>query len=583
MFLKSGFPSFPKPSSVVRQGLPIPLQSVETSITLPSTFSLAPMLQSIQNYDYQAAKDRLRALTFGIVFFVLPLRSGLSQFPVNQRTDATISSARESGLILDVIGPDLNFELEENHSKLIRTAKPVLRASIVDPTIVEITQFDTKNLEIIGLKAGFTDMTLWFGDANNAGDLEVLRYRVRVSASNDSKQQRQMEYDELESTINELFPNSSVEIILVENMVIVRGQARDVEEAANIMSLIRRQAYTLRYGQRFNAAVPSGNFATGQAGPGYNNSSYGGNIVNLLRVPGEQQVLLKVRVVELTRSARREIGLDFSVNSGGTSVSSTLGNTGNLLALLDGDEVSLMLRAVSSNAYSKILAEPNLVTLSGRTASFIAGGQFAVPTTVGVGGAQAATTFFQGFGTQVQFTPTVLDKDRIRLRVAPTMSSINAGNTVNGIPGLNTRSVFTTVDMREGQWLAIAGLIENEQRGSKLRVPGLGDVPIGGTLFGRNLVQRDETEMLILVSPQLVHPLDAESVPSILPGMDIGEPNNREFFIENQIESLSRGDYRSTSPLVPNDAAQPYQNQRMSRGYRAGQDYYLCSPYGFSE
>ena len=141
------------------------------------------------------------------------------------------------------------------------------------------------------------------------------------------------------------------------------------------------------------------------------------------------------------------------VNWGEFAFSSALGVTGAARAILDSTDVDIALDFLASNSYSKILAEPNLVTLSGQSASFISGGEFAVPTVVGVEGVGAATTSFRGFGTQVSFTPTVLDKDRIRMVVIPTVSSLNSDNSVNGIPGLDTRSVETTVDLREGQWL----------------------------------------------------------------------------------------------------------------------------------
>jgi pilus assembly protein CpaC len=308
------------------------------------------------------------------------------------------------------------------------------------------------------------------------------------------------------------------------------------------------------------------------------------NVISMLKVPGEQQVMLKVRVAELSRTAMREMGLDFSISKPNFAFSSTLGNAGNLVALLDGRDVSLMLSALSSNSYSKVLAEPNLVTLSGRPASFIAGGQFAVPTAVGVQGVQAATTFFQGFGTQVRFIPTVIDKDRIRLRVAPTFSTLNTTNSVNGIPGLNTRSVFTTVDMREGQWLAIAGLIQDQQQGSKVRVPFIGDIPIGSTLFGKSSVQRDETELLILVSPQLVHPLEPDAAPQLLPGMEVKEPGNADFFVGGNIEGRQDCDHRSTVwPAVQTAARRAIYESKQESRYRQTQHYYVPSPHGFSE
>ena len=125
-----------------------------------------------------------------------------------------------------------------------------------------------------------------------------------------------------------------------------------------------------------------------------------------------------------------------------------------------------------------------------------------------------------------------MDKDKIRLQVAPSFSSINEGNTVNGIPGLDTRGVTTTVDLREGQWLAIAGLIQDQQAGSRARIPYLGDIPVLGAAFGRQEVRREETELVVLVSPELVHPLEPEQAPHLLPGMSVTEPTDHVYLLQ---------------------------------------------------
>lgn len=501
--------------------------------------------------------------------------------PVDAVVPASQFTGKEQALITEIIPSDLLLELEPDHSKLVRTAQPVIRISLVDDRIAAVTQFGKTELEITGLKAGETDLTLWFGDPQQPDRAQILRYRLRVKSSKAIERRRQLEYGELQAMINELFPSSSIELIVVADKLIVRGEARDSEEATNIMAMLRKHTGNANALARNYATVSSG--AAAEPNPGSAPLPQT-NLINMLRVPGEQQVLLKVRVAELSREALREIGLDFSVAKNNFFISSTLGNAGNIRALLDGRDVSLLLQAVSSNGYSKVLAEPDLVTLSGRTASFIAGGQFAVPTAVGIDGVQAATTFFQGFGTQVLFTPTVVDKDRIRLRVSPTFSSINNANRVNGIPGLNTRSVHTTVDMREGQWLAIAGLLQDEQDGTKLRIPYLGDVPIGNILFGKNHVRRVETELLILVSPQLVHPLEPEAAPCILPGMEVKEPNNHEFFFAGDIEGRACCDHRSTVwPAEQAAVRDAIHESKHHSHYRDTQKFYVPSSHGFSE
>jgi len=208
--------------------------------------------------------------------------------------------------------------------------------------------------------------------------------------------------------------------------------------------------------------------------------------------------------------------------------------------------VQFFLTAVGTHGYGKILAEPTLITISGKSARFQAGGEFAVPTTVGVGGVGGISTTFRGFGTELEFTPTVVDKDLIRLDVSPSFSTLNNDATVAGIPGLNRRSVDTTVDLREGQWLAVAGLIQDEQGGQKTRTPYLGDIPFLGGLFSTRDTSRFETELIVLVSPELIHPLEREQVPLLLPGMEVTDPTDDDFFLRRQTEGYRGFDHRST-------------------------------------
>ena len=199
---------------------------------------------------------------------------------------------------------------------------------------------------------------------------------------------------------------------------------------------------------------------------------------------------------------------------------------------------------------------------------------------VGVGGVQAVSTSFKGFGTSLSFTPTVLDKDRIRLQVVPTFSTINTTNSVQGIFGLDTRTTSTTVDLREGQTLAIAGLIQEQQRGDKSFVPWIGELPVIGALFSKQTISRDETELVVLVTPELAHPMEPNEVPALLPGMEVTEPDDLEFFLYRRIEGNPNAPHRSTV----------WHNYRDRRCYGTpqpcfdpGSDYYLSGPHGFSQ
>jgi pilus assembly protein CpaC len=453
---------------------------------------------------------------------------------------------------------------------------------VTDPSLVQIVQFGPTEFELIGESIGSTTLTLWFGEPDD--EQQVLRYLIRVSAEQDLGR---AEYGELQDRINELFPNSMIQLIPVLDKLIVRGQARDAKEAAEILSILSGNSID----QTGRLQGPGAQFNLGPTGtfPGqFEEGISADNLINLMEVPGEQQIMLKVRVAELSRSAIRDIGADFAIDRGDFTFSSLLGGgQGPVRAVLNTEDVTLALSALSGNSYSKILAEPNLITLNGRPASFIAGGQFAVPTVVGVGGVEAASTDFQSFGTQLSFTPTLVDKDRIRLTVVPTLSSLNQDNAVGGIPGLDTRTVSTTVDLREGQWLAIAGLIQDQQSGSETRVPWIGNMPVADIFFSGRTSARSETELVILVSPELVHPMEPEEVPLILPGMEVTEPNDCDFYLCGRYEGDPECQHRSTVwPLQQDrivDAHFEALEQAKSTGtYQKHQQFYIHGPVGFS-
>lgn len=166
------------------------------------------------------------------------------------------------------------------------------------------------------------------------------------------------------------------------------------------------------------------------------------------------------------------------------------------------------------------------------------------------------------------------------MSVSPTFSTLNQANSVNGIFGLDTRSVNTTVELREGQVLAIAGLLQEQQRGDISRIPWLGDIPIVNSIFSSKSITRDETELLILVSPELVHPLEPEHAPPILPGMEVSEPDDAAFFLRGDIEGRSGLHHRST--VWPQYRNRLQHSRGYNRTHQHSDRYYLHGPFGLS-
>lgn len=492
------------------------------------------------------------------------------------REPISVWQAQEDALIAGMVDTGKVMQIDPRFSKLLKTKRPVTRVSVTNPDVLEIVQFGPTEFELIGGRTGTTTLTFWI-DCNEE-ECEILRYLVQVSPNEAVDERREVEYAVLERKLNEFFPNSRIQLIPIADKLILRGQARDAEEATRILSIVRGDSSDTGGGPgaRVNQGAATSPFpGTSDLPPS--------NVINMLQVPGEMQVLLKVRVAELSRTALRKMGAEFNVDAGDFTFDSLLGISGTVKAVLDTNDVKFMLEALSTNSYSKILAEPNLVTLSGQPAYFLAGGEFAVPVVVGVEGAAAATSNFRSFGTQLAFTPTVLDKDRIRLHVTPSISSINGDNTVDGIPGLDTRAVTTTVDLRAGQWLAIAGLLQDQQAGSKSRVPFIGDVPVLNSFFGKKEVRREETELIILVSPELVHPLEAEEAPQILPGMEVTEPGDVAFFVNSTIEGRPNCEHRSTVwPNVQREIIRSHLSGKRRTNYQQSERYYIQGEHGFS-
>jgi len=439
------------------------------------------------------------------------------------------------------------LDVQVRRSILLRTKSDIYRTAVVDPQICDVVQFTPREVSIIGKGQGATNVTFWFNDGRH----RPVNYVVQVKPDLEERRRLEGQYKLLQDILREQFPDSKVYLIPVADKLIVKGQARDIEEAAQIMAVIRGQTSSMGSRNQNTSGLSQGSAAQVLAQSETGRQPWPRiQVINLLRVPGIHQVALRVKIAELNRTAARGFGVDvrgvIDIGSNGSSIllssilNAATGNQPALIANFSGDDIQIGVRYLQQHGVIRVLSEPTLVTMSGQPATFVAGGEFAVPTVVGSAGVNAVTTDFRAFGAIVSFMPTVLDKDRIRLQVAPEFSQINAGNSVNGIPGLNVRAVTTTVEMREGQTLAIAGLLDDS-----MKATNVGDLPFLANIFGRRDVTRSETELIILVTPELVQPMEPEEVPP-LPGYDVTEPNNRQFFVKGDLEGTPTREYRST-------------------------------------
>jgi pilus assembly protein CpaC len=490
---------------------------------------------------------------------------------------------------------DAGFEVVVGQARILTTkediavrGKPAALLALADPSVADFTLIGPRQIRVLGQRIGTTDLSI------TTSDNRTYTFEIRVV----------VDLDVLRAQLRCVFPDAILKISQIRDHIIVEGQARSAPQVARIIETIQAYLTSIEAQQarRITGQQALGQPVVGPPAPGTKPGEPPGpptvagpevapqlniqatiarpRIINLLRVPTSQQVLLKVRVAELDRTATRAIGADilsfftstqtaFGTSLGNSTVAATgamnggLFNTAAAAATLPGttttfgifprDNFELMVQALRRNNYLKILAEPNLVALNGQRANFLAGGQFFVPTAQtsigGVAGGVTATPV--NFGVTLDFQPFILEDDVIRLTVDPSVSQPDftvATTLVAGgspVPGLNTRSAHTTVEMHPGQTLAIAGLLTLTLDGTTARIPGLGDLPILGPFFSNTTGSRTEKELVVLVTPYLVEPLNPGQVPPT-PGDEVKEPNDLEFYLLNRIEGRTGVDFRST-------------------------------------
>jgi pilus assembly protein CpaC len=298
--------------------------------------------------------------------------------------------------------------------------------------------------------------------------------------------------------------------------------------------------------------------------------------VNMLNSPAKNtaQVQLQVRVAEVNRTKMKDLGTSYSyqggpgvggyVNSGGPSalkevvggaMVGTFTNALNLFAM--GGNVMGMIRAMQTQGALRLLAEPNLIAMDGQQASFLAGGEFPVPIVQGGGGDRpSVTVLFKEYGVRLNFKPTIIDEDHIKLELEPEVSTIDFANgvKVDGfvIPGLNTRRAKTGVELRDGQSFALAGLLNNSENRSLSKVPVIGDIPVIGSLFKSKSYMKQETELVFIMTAQLVKPINRDDLPTMR-GID-GLKNGSPLGIEPKGEGITGESGFSTGATTTSDS-----------------------------
>ncbi|MGQ0611954.1 MAG: type II and III secretion system protein family protein [Paracoccaceae bacterium] len=401
-----------------------------------------------------------------------------------------------------------------NRAVVVESDVPFAELSIANPGIADISTLSDRSIYILGITPGRTTMTLLSADG-------LLISNVEIHVTPDIA--------EFKERLQQILPGEPIEVRTANDGIVLSGTVSSAVKLDRALDLANRYA-------------PD-------------------RVSNLMSVGGTQQVMLKVRFAEMQRSVSKSLSSSLAIQ-GGSSVD-VIGETGTWLDATNGIgeailsppdtegafalgftagslEFAVLLEALETKGVVRTLAEPNLTALSGQEAKFLAGGEYPIPIADGDGG---ITVEYKPFGVELNFTPTVVDGDLINLVINAAVSSIDSSTSLQtetvSINAFRRRETSTTVEMRDGESFAIAGLLQDDFRDQTGQVPWLGDIPILGALFRSADYQRAQSELVIIVTPHLVTPTRGEAL--ALPTDRIRIPSEQELFLFGQTAGKLKG------------------------------------------
>ena len=445
------------------------------------------------------------------------------------------------------------FGVDLHGTRLVKLGESISRVAVGAPDIADVSGFPPDQILITGKKLGQTQATLWTSD-------EILVITIVVGYP----------HAVVVAALKQALPDAhNLQVSSSGNSMVVSGEVIDAADAERVTEIVR-----------------------GYLPPGVPGQTTPPQVVNLVRTTGDQQVQLEVSFAEVSRTGLKQMGWNFW-QRGGAGVDRSvglinpsqhidlatpgshpipklddalqttmplmnppLGSAFGLLFSLGGNDFpfSATLSILSNNGYARVLAEPTLVALNGQEADFLAGGEFPIPLPLALG---QVGIDFKKFGIQLKFLPTVV-RDTIQLKLTSIVSDLDFSIGLKlqqvTVPGLTTRQNSTTVRLRDGQSFAIAGLLSDKVRSQVDKVPGLGDIPILGSLFRSTSYRREESELMVVVTAHLVRPQGRRPP---LPGEETqADPRDVELFlVGNTIESKPGGRLPRATP--PEESVPP--------------------------
>lgn len=410
------------------------------------------------------------------------------------------------------------LELTTGKSLIVECNVPVKRVSLADPAISDIIILSDRQVYLSAKETGSTTLTLW--DRSDE-ILAVFDLDVYPDVST------------LRGMLYKVMPEErEISVMSVKGAVTLSGT---VTSAANLdRALTLARAYS------------------------------GGEVVNLMRVGGVHQIMVEVKVAEMARTVLNKLGVNLSltadnnifytllngltspeVRQDGSTIINLSPNVNMVGSITSGDDIlNGYIEALEQEGMVQVLAEPNLICISGQSADFLSGGEIPIPVPSGLG---TTAIEYKQFGVSLRFTPTVLSDERISIEVAPEVSELDFANQISvegfTIPAISSRRASTVIELGDGQTFVIAGLLRDNVRDVIDRFPGIGRIPILGALFSSKEYQKQQTELVIIVTPHLVKPMDAEKL--VLPTDHYRPPTDVEFYLTGR-----RDWYKEDSELM---------------------------------
>jgi pilus assembly protein CpaC len=414
-----------------------------------------------------------------------------------------------------------SIKVAKGKPKTIMTSAAFYQIVIGDPEIANVNPLTDKSFYVLGNNLGTTGIALFNESKQLVGtiDIEVT-----------------LDTDQLASTIRASVPDAKIKVGSANGRVVLSGEADDAVAAEKASKIASR---------------------------------FSGNeeVINSVNISSSQQVQLNVRFVEINRQAGQDLGAKYSANFaygiGGRDVTIAPGDlpaagTGEIIGRLlsNGVSIDIAIKALEQRGLARRLAEPNLIARSGQTASFLAGGEFPIPVSEDNG---KISVSYKKYGVSLDFTPTVLKDGLVSLDIAPEVSSIDASASYNigdiSVPGFIVRRARTSVDLKNGQSFMIAGLLQSQNDITTSRLPGLGKLPVLGPLFSSKSYQRRETDLVIIVTPYLVKPVDPSK--KLVEPTDGTQPaSNADYFLNNT-EEVKASDPNRPLAMADGRVAQP--------------------------